>query len=121
MLRAGFDPDRPLIATSAFADGSVAAGEAWDWKARGLPIHTALALFQSGLVTHLPPSPPPVSSPELVAAEAVETELTHEQLVDMTGKLDEACGPSTGEPRAIANVDGKPVAIPPPPRNKRRS
>lgn len=53
MFGLAFDPDRPLVATSAFPDGTVAAGEAFDWRAKGLTELDALALFSAGLVTHV--------------------------------------------------------------------
>lgn len=52
MFRIAFDPDRPVIATSAFPDGTVAAGEVFDWRAKGLQPIDALAMFRSGLLTH---------------------------------------------------------------------
>jgi hypothetical protein len=52
MLRVGFDPNRPLVATSAFPDGTCAAGEVFDWRAKGRTELDALALFQSGLLAH---------------------------------------------------------------------
>jgi hypothetical protein len=64
LRRIAFDPDRPLVATSAFPDGTVAAGEVFDWRAKGSTELDALALFQSGLLAH--PSPldaSPVATP----------------------------------------------------------
>lgn len=54
MLAREFDPQRPLVATSAFHAGAdvVAAGEVFDWRARGLSELDALALFSAGLLTH---------------------------------------------------------------------
>lgn len=54
MLHIDFDPDQPLVATSAFPDGTLAAGETFDWRAKGLQALDALALFQAGLVAHPP-------------------------------------------------------------------
>jgi hypothetical protein len=62
MLRADFDPDRPLVATSAFPDGTVAAGQVFDWRAKGLAQLDALVLFQSGLVAHAQEQTPPTPS-----------------------------------------------------------
>ena len=43
---------------------------------------------------------------------ASETEISHAETVEIMQRLmDETCGPYTGVPRAIRNVDGKPVAI----------
>lgn len=52
MFRIVFDPDLPVYATSAFPDGSVASGEQFDWKAKGLQPIDVLPLFRSGLLTH---------------------------------------------------------------------
>lgn len=54
MLPVAFDPDRPLVATSAFpaSDRMVAAGEVFDWRAMGLPPIDVLAMVRSGLLTH---------------------------------------------------------------------
>ncbi len=59
MFRIAFDPDRPLVATSSFkaGDGTVEAGEVFDWRARGMAQIDALAMFRSGLLAH-PPSLP---------------------------------------------------------------
>jgi hypothetical protein len=53
MLGLHFDPDLPLIATSAFHAGEikVEAGDAFDWRARGLTELEAVALFSAGLLT----------------------------------------------------------------------
>lgn len=59
MLGRAFDPDRPLVATSAFQSGDrvVAAGEAFDWRAEGLSQLDALAMFSAGLLTHAAAEP----------------------------------------------------------------
>lgn len=52
MFRLAFDPLLPVFATSDFSDGTVKAGEAFDWRTRGLQAIDALAMFRSGLLTH---------------------------------------------------------------------
>jgi hypothetical protein len=75
MFRIAFDPDRPVFATSAFSDGTVAAGEAFDWKARGLQPIDALAMFRSGLLTHeRPRAVDPVSAAAAPAAKPTKAQ-----------------------------------------------
>lgn len=57
MFRLAFDPLLPVFATSDFPDGTAKAGEAFDWRARGLQAIDALAMFRSGLLTHAAPQP----------------------------------------------------------------
>lgn len=52
MFRIAFDPLLPVYATSSFPDGTVKAGEQFDWRARGLQAIDALAMFRSGLLAH---------------------------------------------------------------------
>lgn len=52
MFRIAFDPDKPLVATSTFPDGTVQAGEVFDWRARGMQAIDAFAMFRSGLLAH---------------------------------------------------------------------
>ena len=64
MMRLGFDPDRPLIAVSAFE--GVASGEVFDWRARGMQPIDVLPLYQAGVIDHISPPPPqadPATSP----------------------------------------------------------
>lgn len=66
MFRIAFDPERPVVATSTFPDGTCQAGEVFDWRAKGLQPIDALAMFRSGLLTHVSPPPSqaaPVTSP----------------------------------------------------------
>jgi hypothetical protein len=65
MFRIAFDPALPVFATSAFPDGTVASGEQFDWRAKGIAEIDALALFRSGLLTHQTPleAPLPVVPP----------------------------------------------------------
>jgi hypothetical protein len=85
MLRMGFDPDRPLVATSAFQDGTLAAGEVFDWRAKGMQPIDVLVLFQSGLLTHSdsPPSAAPAALPAATAqaaeAAAVSTPIANQR------------------------------------------
>lgn len=73
MFRIAFDPDRPLVATSAFPDGTVAAGETFDWRAKGLAEIDAFAMFRSGLLTHPPVLEQTASTP---ATDATAQHLT---------------------------------------------
>lgn len=54
MFRIAFDPEQPLVATSTFTAGSdqIAAGDVFDWRARGMQAIDALAMFRSGLLAH---------------------------------------------------------------------
>ena len=71
MFRIAFDPELPVIATSPMPD--VAAGEVFDWRAKGLQPVDALAMFRSGLLAHasvLPPSAAPAALPAATAQAA---------------------------------------------------
>lgn len=65
MLGLRFDPSLPLVATSSFDAGGdkVAAGDAFDWRARGLSELDALTLFSSGIVTFAPAAATAVVQP----------------------------------------------------------
>lgn len=72
MFRIAFDPDLPVVATSAFPDGTVAAGEVFDWRAKGLQPIDALAMFRSGLLTHQTPPAPEAPAPVVAPAKTRE-------------------------------------------------
>jgi hypothetical protein len=56
MLGIHFDPSRPVVASSSFQAGedTIAAGDAFDWRARGMTELDARALFGAGLLVHQP-------------------------------------------------------------------
>lgn len=56
MLARHFDPARPVVASSSFATGdkTIAAGESFDWRARGMSEVDAAAMFGAGLLVHPP-------------------------------------------------------------------
>lgn len=73
------DPDKPLVASSAFAagDGVVSAGEVFDWRARGMTLVEVAPLYASGLLVHsLDPQPAPSSPPPSAAARASSSDDT---------------------------------------------
>lgn len=88
MFRLAFDPALPLVASSAFGD--VAAGDVFDWRARGIAEIDALALFRSGLLTHAVSAPSPTHAglaevDPMDALHAATEELAPELLSDAPG------------------------------------
>jgi len=108
MFGIAFDPDRPLVATSAFPDGTVAAGEVFDWRAKGLQAIDALAMFRSGLVTHPPEAVTPLASGELeAAAPEAQAPVSAEPEAPPLRHGDDV---AAGERRTIL-IDGQPVVL----------
>ena len=107
MLRMGFDPELPLVATSAFSDGTVAAGEVFDWRANGMQSIDVLPLYQAGLVTH--PSPAPAALP---AATAQPDSFTPGGAVEVRTELD------ASQVVAFTKTPGETVHVPPPSKPK---
>lgn len=65
MLGLRFDPALQLVATSAFdaGDAVIAAGQVFDWRARGMSELDVMALFSSGLLAHSSPLDAPIAQP----------------------------------------------------------
>lgn len=78
MLQLAFDPARPTVASSSFQAGedAIAAGDVFDWRARGMTEIEAATLFGAGLLVH-----PASSTVELLVSpgERVDVETPAQQ------------------------------------------
>lgn len=115
MPRLGFDPDRTLVATSGFQ--GLAAGETFDWRARGMHVIDVLPLYQAGLIDHPTPSRAAPATPR-VEAPPPATVQSPEASVSAGGSfVAESSGPDT-MPIGDRKPGERVTFDPPPPDSK---